>query len=174
MSSWHRNPVFILTWGLPAVAVIASIFTVGIAIRGSDGQLPEQYHWEGFQLDRDFSRAARAAELGVRASFSGLDRNGACELRLRMEGVAPDLLSLALSHGTRAELDRRLAFERIPAETGWSDGSVLYRGMCTDLPEGTWRVELVDSVNDWAIRKTVRTSLGALTLAGVTGNGGPS
>jgi hypothetical protein len=134
--------------------------------------LPEQYHWEGFQLDRDFSRAARAAELKVRASITGLDRSGPCELRLRMEGVAPEELLLMLAHGTRAELDRRISFRRIPAAPGWSDGSVLYRGVCTGLPEGHWRVELADSVNAWAIRKSIPTSSGVLTLDGVTGNGG--
>src|SRR5690242_13317222 len=60
--SVHRNPVLWLAWGLPVVAVVASVITLFITIRHPDGQLPEQYHWEGFQLDRDFSRAARAAE----------------------------------------------------------------------------------------------------------------
>jgi hypothetical protein len=172
MSPLHRNPVFVLTWGLPAIAVIASVLTLAIALRGSDGQLPEQYHWEGLQLDRDFSRAARAAELKVQASFTGLDRSGPCEMRLRLDGVAPDVLVLTLAHGTRAELDRRVTFNRVPAQPGWSDGSVLYRGVCSHVPEGHWRVELVDAVNGWAIRKSVRTSLGALTLNAVTGNGG--
>jgi uncharacterized protein len=172
MSPLHRNPVFFLTWGLPAVAVIASVLTLVIALRGPDGQLPEQYHWEGFQLDRDFSRAARAAELKVRATVTGLDRSGPCELRLQMEGVAPDVLLLMLAHGTRADLDRRITFKRVPTEPGWSDGSVLFRGACTDLNEGHWRVELVDSVNSWAIRKSVRSSLGTLSLNAVTGNGG--
>jgi hypothetical protein len=172
MSPLHRNPVFFLTWGLPAVAVIASVLTLAIALRGSDGELPEQYHWEGFQLDRDFSRAARAAELKVQVKVTGLDRSGPCELRLQMQGVAPDVLLLMLAHGTRAELDRRITFNRVPAQPGWSDGSVLYRGVCSDLPEGHWRVELVDAVNDWAIRKSVRSSLGTLTLDAATGNGG--
>jgi hypothetical protein len=171
MALTFRNPVLLLAWGLPAVAVIASVLTLGIAIRTSDGELPEQYHWEGFQLDRDFSRAARAAELKVRASLVGVGRSGPCELRLRMEGAAPDELLLMLAHGTRAELDRRIAFKRVPAEPGWSDGSVLYRGVCTALPEGHWRVELTDSVNGWAIRSSVRTSLETLTLDGVAGGG---
>jgi len=170
MSFAHRNPVLLLAWGLPAVAVVASVLTLVVAVRTSDGQLPEQYHWEGFQLDRDFSRAARAAELKVHASVTGLDRAGPCELRLRMEGVAPDELLLRLAHGTRGELDRHITFKRIPAEPGWRDSSALYRGVCTDLPEGHWRIELADSVNGWAIRKSVRASLGLLTLDGIVGD----
>jgi hypothetical protein len=172
MSSLYRNPVLCLMWGLPAAAVVASVLTLFIAMRGSDGQLPEQYHWEGFQLDRDFSRAARAAELKVRADVTGLDRNGSCDLRLRMEGVAPDALLLMLAHGTRAELDRRIAFQRVAADPGWNGGAVVYRGACTGLPDGHWRVELSDDANGWAIRKSVRSALAALSLDATTGNGG--
>src|SRR5262245_39251460 len=120
MSALHRNPVFFLAWGLPLVAVAASVFSLVLSLRSPDTQLPEQYHWEGFQLDRDFSRAARAAELKVHGRISGLGASGTCELRLYMEGAAPDVLTLMLAHGTRAELDRRLEFKVVPAEPGWS------------------------------------------------------
>jgi hypothetical protein len=164
-----RNPTFVLAWTLPAVAVLASVLTIMVTMRNPDSELPEQYHWEGFQLDRDFSRAAKAAELRVRANLAGLGTSGECELRLRMEDTHPGQLVLRLAHSTKPDLDRQIAFKRVPTAPGWNDASSLYRGQCTDLPEGHWRLELVDSANGWAIRQSIRGSLTNVTLDAVSG-----
>jgi hypothetical protein len=164
-----RNPVFFLAWGLPAVAVMACLLTIFITVRNPDAQLPEQYHWEGFQLDRDFSRAARAAQLRVNATITGLNHPGVCELRLRMDEPKPDLLVLTLAHGTKPALDQRVTFQRVPVQPGWNDAASRYRAQCQSLPEGHWRVELVDAVNDWSIRQNVRGSLDHVTLDAVAG-----
>jgi hypothetical protein len=166
-----RNPVFFLAWGLPAVAVLACMLTIFITVRHPDAQLPEQYHWEGFQLDRDFSRAARAAQFHVKASVAGLNGGGPCELRLRSRGPAPELLVLMLAHSSRPALDRQVTFRRVPAEPGWNDTSTLYRGECEQTPEGRWRAELVDAVNGWSIRQNVRGSLDSVTLDAIAGSG---
>ena len=79
-----RNPVLTLAWGLPAVAVAASVASLVVALRTPESELPEQYHWEGFQLDRDFSQAARATELKVHATLSGFGASRRCELELRI------------------------------------------------------------------------------------------
>jgi hypothetical protein len=167
-----RNPVFVLAWALPAVAVLACTLTIFITVRNPDGPLPEQYHWEGFQLDRDFSRAARAAELGVTATIVGLGSAGQCEMRVRMEATHPDVLVLMLAHATKPGLDRRITFNRVPTEPGWNDAAILYRGRCEALPEGHWRIELIDAVNGWAIRESVRGSLANVTLDAVSGTRG--
>jgi uncharacterized protein len=164
-----RNPVFVLAWALPAVAVLACALTILITVRNPDGPLPEQYHWEGFQLDRDFSRAARAAELRVTATIVGLGSAGPCEMRVRMEAMHPDALVLVLAHATKPGLDRRITFSRVPTEPGWNDAATLYRGRCEALPEGHWRIELIDAVNGWAIRESVRGSLASVTLDAVSG-----
>src|SRR6185369_12999205 len=75
-----RNPVLMLAWGLPAVAVLASVASLMLTLHSPESELPEQYHWEGFQLDRDFSQAARATELKVHATLSGFGASGQCEL----------------------------------------------------------------------------------------------
>src|SRR5689334_11574086 len=96
-----RNPVLILAWGLPAVAVAASFASLFLTLRAPEGELPEQYHWEGFQLDRDFSLAARATALDVRARLSGFSSGGQCELTLVTSGVAPQALTLLIAHATK-------------------------------------------------------------------------
>jgi hypothetical protein len=161
--SMIRNPVFLLAWGLPVVAVVASLLTLFITIRNPDGQLPEQYHWEGFQLDRDFSRAAKAAELGVRARITGFSAAGHCEVQLRAKGTAPETLVLWVSHATLPALDQQVTLQRS------GEGASTYVGACRETPEGHWRLELVDAVNGWAVRQSVRGTLSDVTLDAVAG-----
>jgi hypothetical protein len=162
-----RNPVLWLAWGLPAVAVAACVLTLLITIRNPDAQLPEQYHWEGFKLDRDFSQAARAEKLGVLATISGFDAAGRCEVRLRTNGPAPERLVLHVAHATLASLDQRVSLNRIQARSGGP--GVGYSGNCARAGDGHWRLELVDSVNGWAVRQSVRGALNSVTLDAVAG-----
>lgn len=164
-----RNPVFWLAWGLPVAAVVASVATLIVTLRNPDGQLPEQYHWEGFQLDRDFSRAAKAAELHVSATLGGFDTFGHCTLRLRMTGPAPTELTLLVAHATKPELDQRVIFHRLPRETGWNNDATDYTGECRAAHEGHWRLELIDNVNGWAVRRSVRGAPSGATLDAMTG-----
>ena len=164
-----RNPALILAWGLPVVAVVASVLTLAITLRGSDGPLPEQYHWEGFQLDRDFTHAARAAQLHVHATLNGFGSAGRCELRLRMNGAPPEVLVLLVAHATKPTLDQSVTFNRVRVENETNGSLATYAGHCLQTPKGHWRLELVDAVNDWAVRQTVRGSLDRVTLDAVAG-----
>ena len=166
-----RNPALMLAVGLPAFAVVASVLTLFIAIGHGDAQLPEQYHWEGFQLDRDFSRGERAQALRVRSEIAGLNSNGACELRLHITGAStPDNLALMLAHATQPVLDQRVTFRRLSVSEGKKDA--LYVGQCKGAREGNWRLELSDETNGWAIRTNIGGSLDHVTLdAGATGGG---
>jgi hypothetical protein len=159
-----RNPALMLAMGLPAVAVLACALTIAITIRNPDAPLPEQYHWEGFQLDRDFSQAARASDLQVRATLSGFGSSGRCEVQLRMAGAAPDVLVLRLAHATRPALDQDVTFERKGSEMSANRGVATYAGECREAPDSHWRLELVDAVNGWAVRQSVRGPIDGIAL----------
>jgi hypothetical protein len=165
--SLMRNPVFLLAWGLPAVAVVASVLSLLLTLRSPDGQLPEQYHWEGFQLDRDFSQAAHAARLGVHASISGFGESGRCAVQLRMKGTPPEGLVLHVAHATKASLDQHVTLKRVDVDS--RAPVTAYSGVCQAVAEGHWRLELVDAVNGWAVRQSVRGSLSSVTLDAVAG-----
>jgi len=164
-----RNPALLLAWGLPLVAVVASVLTLIITLNNPDGQLPEQYHWEGFQLDRDFTRAARAAELQVNATLTGFGAAGHCGLQLRMKGAPPDALELRLAHATKPAQDQLVTLKRQRAEAETSGGPATYDGQCREAVPGHWRLELIDAVNGWAVRQSVRGALGGVTLDSVAG-----
>lgn len=170
-----RNPVLILAWGLPAVAVVASVLSLGAALRTPESELPEQYHWEGFQLDRDFSQAARATELKVHATLSGFSDSRRCELTLRTGGAAPDSLELLVAHSTRPALDQRVVFKRVVGAAGAADAAgagtslARYAGACAPASDSHWRLELIDKSNGWAVRQTVRGPLDGAALDAVAG-----
>ena len=177
-----RNPVLLLAWGLPAVAVAASVLSLLVTLRNPESELPEQYHWEGFQLDRDFSQAARATALHVHATLSGFDASGRCELTLRMGGAAPESLALLVAHSTQPHLDQRVEFKREARAARNSDGGARdadaardsggfehYSGRCAPAPDSHWRVELVDARNGWAVRQTIRGALDGAAVDAVSG-----
>lgn len=164
-----RNPVLALAWGLPAIAVIASVLSLVMAVRSPESELPEQYHWEGFQLDRDFSQAARATALQVHAELSGFGASRRCELALRMAGAAPDSLELLVAHATQPQLDQRVTFTRETATLHASDARERYAGSCEPSPDAHWRLELVDKTHGWAVRRTIRGPLDGAALDAVAG-----
>lgn len=159
-----KNPVLFLTWALPLTAVVASVLTLVITLAHPDGELPEQYHWEGLQLDRDFARAERAADLHVNAVVSGFRADGLCSVKLRLHGDPPKSLVLLVAHATLPQLDQRVQLERVSAGT-----ESVYVGECRRAEDSHWRLELMDEGKDWAFRESVRSSLDGVTLDAVSG-----
>ncbi len=151
----NLSPALVVTLALPALAILASLATVFIAVRQGNPELPEQFHWEGLRLDRDFARFQRAVELDVRASFEASSEWGVCRLRLSLADTPPDAVRLRFVHATLAGRDRQVTLMREGAE---------YRGSCEPLPAGSWWVELGDVAETWSIRQHVTGSMERLTL----------
>jgi hypothetical protein len=155
-----KNPVLLLTLGLPLAAVLASVATTIVAVARGDAPLPEQYHWEGVKLDRDFSRAQRAQELGVVARIDGLSNGGVCTLTLQSDAVAAEDVLLSIVHSTLPALDQTLLFRKVGGDTG----AAVYEAPCQALAEGSWRLGLDDRANGWALRRIVRGSPATITF----------
>jgi hypothetical protein len=144
-----KNPVLVLVIGLPLAAVLGSFASLAVTLAHADTELPEQYHWEGFQLDRDFSRSEQAAQLGVRATLHNVAATGQCRIDLAIAGTLPEQLRLTLAHATRADFDQRIVFHRVP-------GSTNYLGHCRAIPNGHWRIELSDGAQTWSVRDSTK------------------
>lgn len=150
------SPALVLTIGIPAVAIVASFITLALSLGTSRDELPEQFHWEGHKLDRDFSLANRAAELDVRATFAVLAAEGRCRVSLDLAGAAPRAVVVMLTHPTSPDLDRTLQLPRV------ADG---YEGACAPVPPAHWRVALGDVDHTWEIRWRSRGTLEQVTMA---------
>ena len=151
------NAVLMLTVGIPALAILASFATLALAIMKPDGELPEQYHWEGMRLDRDFEAAQRAADLDVEATLSRNVEDELCQLTLHTRGTPPDALALVLTHATKPALDRRLLLRQTSADQ--------YVAPCAAIPNTHWRIELTAPKNAWSVRQNVEGPMERWTLA---------
>jgi len=154
------NAVLWITCALPLAAVAGSFLTLGAAILHPDSELPEEYHWEGVKLDRDFARADKAAALGVRAVLENFGSSGTCSVRLELQGESPARLSVRMIHATQPALDRVVPLRR----SGATRALASYTGDCRAAPEGHWRIELTDAENGWTIRQNLRGPLASMRL----------
>src|SRR6185312_4339465 len=94
------NSALILTIALPLFAIGASVGIAVVAFTRGDPTLPDEYHWEGMSLDRDFADSRRAADLNVHATVQTLPATGTCRVTLQLDGALPPDLTLKLVHAT--------------------------------------------------------------------------
>jgi len=149
------NSGLLVTIGLPLFAIFASVGVAVIAFTRGDPTLPDEYHWEGVSLDRDFADARRAADLNVRATVEAISTTGTCRVTLELDGPSPSILSLNLIHSTHPGLDRQVRLTR----TGAS-----YEGHCGSVPSGHWHLELSDLAGGWSVRQEVAGSLDGVVV----------
>lgn len=156
MTTKPINSGLLVAIGLPLFAILASVGVAVVAFTRGDPTLPDEYHWEGLSLERDFADARHASELDVRATLRTVSATGMCQVSLRLAGVAPPALTLNLIHATHPELDRHVRLSR---------GNLAYEGYCGALPPGHWHLELSDSGGSWSVREDVSGALDGSSLS---------
>lgn len=154
-----RKPInsgLLVTIGLPLFAILASTGAAVVAFTRGDPTLPDQYHWEGMSLDRDFAAAQHASDLNVHAMLRVSDSAGICRVILQLGAAPPPSLTLNLVHATRPDLDRPVRLSRV--------GSA-YEGYCGAVPAGHWHLELSDATGSWRVRSDVTGTLDGTRLS---------
>jgi hypothetical protein len=154
----HRWPAaaYVMV-GVPAVAVIASFVTLGLAINGRDATFPASFNWEGTPFDRDVERTARARALGVRATLALEAVADRCAGTLALNGALPAALHVQLTHSTRSALDQSLVLTRQGDR---------YSGDCAAPTEGHWYISVSDPAETWRVRREFDGALGVIELRG--------
>ena len=154
-----RKPInsgLLVAIGLPLLAILASVGVAVIAFTRGDPTLPDEYHWEGMSLDRDFADAHRASELQVRATLRMLASTGMCQVVLDLGSVPPATLTLNLIHATHPDLDRHVRLSRVNST---------YEGYCGALPPGHWHLELSNTGGSWSVRGDVAGAIDGSRLS---------
>ena len=152
----RMNATVVLIAGILGVAVVFSLAASITAIRGADPELPDDYHWEGAQFERDVALARHASDLEVRARVQIESTQGFCRVLLESRGPPPAALTLAFVHGTDAQLDRRSRL--LPTRRG-------YEGACGGLTGTHYHLELADDPGTWRIRQEIGAPRGVLELS---------
>jgi hypothetical protein len=154
-SPW-REPFFWLVWGIPALTVVAGLFTWWIAAQRADSNVAEDWYKRGMAINRSLERESRAQALGLRAEVTLAAEH---DLRVRLTGgtQAPAALVVSLTHPVRAEQDRRVSLDR------QADGS--YRIVSPQVATGNWGLAI--EAQDWrlAVRRIVLRDGGTLHVS---------
>lgn len=149
---WYRQfwPWFLIS--LPASAVIASLYTVSLAVRTTDSLIVSSEDGMDVVAGRQLAAERRAKAVGLEATIAFDTRSGAIVATLTSDANVdwPTSLELQLSHPAFADRDMTIALTRsLPDESG----NPTWSGHFVDVPEGRWYLVLEDG-DAWRLNGT--------------------
>lgn len=139
---WYREPWPWLLMAGPAAVAVAGAVTVWLAVATSDGPVADDHHNGALATSQSLARDRVAAALAYRARLS-LGADGRVRVALVGGHALPEVLTLRLTHPTRAGLDRVLRLER--------RGAGAYEGTLMLPPAVRWLVALGDEAGTWRL-----------------------
>jgi hypothetical protein len=149
---WYRQfwPWFLIA--LPASAVIASLYTVSLAVRTTDSLVVTSDDGMDVVAGRHLAAERRARELGLRATVEFNMASGAIILTLTADSQVdwPTSLELLLSHPAFAARDMTITMTRSLPDAA---GNPTWSGHFVDVPDGRWYLVLEDG-DAWRLNGT--------------------
>lgn len=149
---WYRQfwPWFLIV--LPGSAVVASLYSVSLAVRTSDSLVTSAEGGMDVVVERHLAAERRAVELGLAANVF-IDRgSGAVTATLegRLADAVPAALRLLLSHPTSATRDQVIMLYAAPPDAG---GNAAFAGHLQTVPDGRWYLVLTPAGagGDWRL-----------------------
>lgn len=138
---WYRQfwPWFLIA--LPGSVVIASLFTLWLAVSRPNPMVVDDYARIARSTELRLERDQAAAALGVTAKIRFIAGADIVEVLLEPPGVLPESLQLRLSHPLVEERDQVVDLVRMPG--GWS-GRVA-------PPQGRWYLQLYPGDGTWRL-----------------------
>jgi hypothetical protein len=124
---WYRQfwPWFLI--GLPACAVVASLYTLYIAQRGSDDLVVDDYYRDGLAINRQLEKRDYAIQAGISARLALRER----DIAVTLDGpVGARELRLRLSHPLESDRDFEVTLLQATADT--------YRARLPEAPAPRW------------------------------------
>lgn len=143
-SPWWKEPWPWILMAGPATVIVASAITIYLAVTTSDGLVADDYYKRGLAINQELARSDRARAAGLRARLTLDIESGAVVVLLEGAEHPPAQLRLALTHPTRAGLDRKITLVRGP------DGS--YVGRIDMAARGRRLAVLENETHDWRLR----------------------
>jgi len=149
---WYRQfwPWFIIL--LPASAVVASLYTVSLAVRTTDSLVIAADDGVDVVTERILAAERRANELELAATLEIDTTSGAITVDVdgsdRVDDRRP--LELLFSHPTDARRDRSVALAPAPP---LDDGTPVWSGHVADVPLGRWYIVLREG-DTWRLSGT--------------------
>jgi uncharacterized protein len=156
---WYREPWPWLLIAGPAVVVVASFYTLYLAIVSSDGLVDGDYYKDGLAINRVLAREDAAERLDMTARID--PEGGRLSVRLQGRAAPPKRLWVRFAHATRSGYDRNLLLARV------ADGS--FQAALAPLAPGRWRIYLEDPAGPWRLAGEWQGGTRPFLLAARTG-----
>ena len=149
---WYRQfwPWFVIM--LPATAVVASLYTLSIAMRSEDSLVVDAGRSVSAATEQALAAEDRAREIGLTATVSIDLQSGALSATLDSAATlpSPDAMQLNFSHPAFADRDLALTLNRaMPNAAGESQ----WVGHLVQVPKGRWYVVL-QADDEWRLNGT--------------------
>lgn len=149
---WYRQfwPWFLIC--LPASAVIASLYTVSLAVRTTDSLVVTSDDGMDVVAGRQLAAEGLATELGLRARIDIDTSSGAILATLTAGSPVdwPKTLDMLLSHPAFAARDRTIT---LTASRPDDAGNPTWSGHFVSMPDGRWYMVLADG-DAWRLNGT--------------------
>lgn len=154
-SPWYRQfwPWFLIA--LPGTVVVASLVTLGIAIKHNDSVVRDNYYRDGLAINRELAASDRAREQQLNARLQWRDDGIEIELN---QPLADTDLTLQLIHQLHARLDRRIELRPVAPDR--------YRAPARAPEMGQWQLVLSGGDPPWRLHG--RFNAGAADRAGLS------
>jgi hypothetical protein len=141
---WYKQfwPWFLIS--LPLSVVIASMVTINIAFKTSDGLVSDDYYKEGLAMRKNADSTARAKALGISGQVDYDTDTGAVSLLLEgdLSRNAP-LLVLEIIHPTRPGRDQAINMTLVDGDR--------YAGRIESLEPANWKLRLMPNDKEWRV-----------------------
>lgn len=147
---WYKQfwPWFI--FGLPASVVVASMFTIYLAIISNDGLVIDDYYKEGLAYNKKLERNQLASQLGLSGELLFNPDRQMIEFRLVEHDQQLQQhfkqLTLKLIYATQADQDQNVLL--------FHQSGGIYRGEYRPLSVGKWHIQLEPESQQWRLKGT--------------------
>ncbi|MDJ0738464.1 MAG: FixH family protein [Gammaproteobacteria bacterium] len=141
---WYKQfwPWFLIS--LPLSVVIASMYTINLAIQTNDGLVSDDYYKEGLAIHKDADSKARATALGITGDLSYDADTGAVMLELTKALTAEaGVLTLTLTHPTVPNRDQTAQLTPLDDRR--------FSGRVDPVTIANWQVEIRPADGSWRI-----------------------
>ena len=148
---WYKQfwPWFLIS--LPLSVVIASLYTINLAIKTDDGLVSDDYYKDGLAIHKDADRSAKARALGIAGEVSYDADTGAVTLSVgkAIQGQ-PAKLTLLVTHPTVPNRDQSITMTRV-------DGN-RFVGRIEPVANANWQLEIRPDDDSWRIEGRLNTA----------------
>ena len=164
---WYRQfwPWFLIA--LPATAVIASLYTIYLAVLNKPTMVKDNYYQEGLSINDRIRQDQQAAAFGMQANLQFSEDTGKVNVYLSGNNAPTDTLLLAIAAPGDAQLDRNYELKAV--------NSNLFISPLGEQPQGRFYISLEPKNQEWRLLgETVLPRHETLTLSNQGANHPPT